>query len=962
VWTVPNATKRQARLTIASLVALCLVVTPKAAALEPYVATGWTRKDGLPSTLIYAITQTRDGYLWLGTSDGLVRFDGFNFVHQRLFSDGHLLLGPVTALCAGNDGALWVGSSSGVLMRMSGSGFQKYALGSEIEAIVQSSEHNIWVVAQNRLSRFDSGLLTDLVPDEQIDAADVIRLLTSDATEVSLGSTTVVLQAGHDAATYARKIVLNGQTLFLNQGKKNTVWLSKKSFFKGSNISVALHDTRGNVWAGNAESGLLRTNDENGRYESELINDFIESLFEDREGNIWVGSNNGLFRFRRGKISSLTKRDGLSTDIVSSIEATGRTVWVGTQTGLNRIDDGRVHWLFRGLDILCLAAVQNQLWVSSSHGVFAIDAADRMPKPRPIATELSSVTALQAGAGGSIWLLDAQKGLYIWTGSALRPIKLNSNAGGKTISAIRARPDGGIWIGFLGGGLGFYKDGSFRECSAAGLPEGTVHDIYVDDSPNGRGLTWFATQTGLYRFDGQSFSGWNTESGLPGDRVLWLKADGDDALWLAFSTGVAKLRRSDLRSPAHKVDCEFYDSGDGLFADSIVRSQAAVDLDTEGRLWFTTSAGVAMIDSRHIEKNSVPPAMVIERVVADNREALIRRPMPFPPLTKNLQIDYNGLSLAEPQKVKYRYRLEGYDKEWHNAEGRRQAFYTNLQPGRYRFRVTAANNDGVWNASGASLDFAILPAFYQTRLFTIGCVVVGLAVGWALYRLRLQQLEAGLNSGFEERMSERTRIAQDLHDELLQSAMGVSLQIELTDALLEEQHAAKPHLERALRLSRVLMQKGRDVLRNLREEARGAADITKALSRTIEDVQRHGGPAARLIVEGQARALNALVAEDLIQIGSQAITNAFQHASANMINVYLLYKPAEFSLHVEDDGCGIEPQIAEAGRPGHYGLIGMKERAQRIGGTLTITSRVREGTKVKVSVPGKRAYGERLKG
>jgi signal transduction histidine kinase len=363
-----------------------------------------------------------------------------------------------------------------------------------------------------------------------------------------------------------------------------------------------------------------------------------------------------------------------------------------------------------------------------------------------------------------------------------------------------------------------------------------------------------------------------------------------------------------------------------------------------------------MVDSRHMPKNTVPPPVVIERVIADSREMPARSSMSFPPLTRNLEIDYTGLSFLEPRKVRFRYRLEGFNKDWQDAGTRRQAFYTNLQPRDYRFQVKAANNDDVWNESGARIDFAVLPAFYQTRLFSILCALAASATIWGIYRFRLQQIGAKLKSRFEERLSERTRIAQDLHDELVQSALGVSLQVELTDALVEDRHPAKPHVERALTLSRTLLQKGREVLRDLREKTTNVDDISRRLTETIEDVQAEGGPAARLVVEGEPRGVNHVVAEDFVQIGCEAIRNAFRHASATKIDVYIIYNDSELCLEVVDNGCGMPIQMMQSGKPGHYGLTGMRERTERIGGTLTITSRLKEGSKIAVSVPGKHAY------
>jgi signal transduction histidine kinase len=961
VWVISNAKQCQALLTIFWLAVLGAGTGSEAAPLEKYVGTSWSHKDGLPSTLIYEITQTRDGYLWLGSSDGLVRFDGINFVHQKLVSKTDQLVGAVTALYAGKDDALWVGSGSGLVTRLSGTLWQQYRVGADIEAIVETSERGVWVIARNGLYKFGESSRGELLPAQRINVPQIFQLLAAGAGEISLSSR-VSMPVEEGAAIYARKVVLGGRTLFLNEGRKGAAWLGIRSFLGDKNVGIGLRDRRGYLWTGSSISGLARTSGDGRQFETELANDLVECLFEDREGNIWVGTNNGLSRFRFGKIFSLTKRDGLSSDRTSSVETTGRTVWVGTQAGLNRIDKEHVQWLLRGLNVLTVKAVQNnQLWIGSTQGVFAVSETDRVSKPQRMIADLSSVIEIERASAGCVWLLDAKKGLYLWKSGALLRIV---NAGSGTITAIRARDDGALWIGFLDGELGIYKDGSFHELSTVGrLPGGTVQDIYVEkNGTDGRGVTWFGTETGLYRFNGKDLTILNTETGLPGSRILWLQGQGDDILWLGFSTGVAELRRSDLRDSArvspHKLRCDFYDSEDGLTSDPVRRSQAAASLDSQGKLWFTTSAGAAVIDTLHIEKNSLPPPVVIERVIADNREAPIGPPMRFPPLTRNLQIDYAGLSLTAPRKVKFRYQLEGYDKEWQSAGNRRQAFYTNLQPGSYWFHVTAANNDGVWNENGATLSFAILPAFYQTRLFILLCVVAAAIIAWGIYRLRLQQMQAALNTRFQERLAERTRIAQDLHDDLLQSAMGVSLQIELTDALIEEPHAAKAHLQRALILSRALMQKGREVLRDLREKTREATDITRVLSNALDGGQQADGPASRLTVEGQPRDVNPLVADEFVQIGCQAIANAFQHAAAKKLEVHLVYKPAELCLEVEDDGRGMDPRIAEARRPGHYGLIGMRERAERIGGILTIASRLGEGTKITVSVPGEQVYRE----
>jgi signal transduction histidine kinase len=961
---IPGVRNRPALLALSCLLAIALGGSSDALAAERFVVTSWTHSDGLPSTLIYAIAQTRDGYLWLGTSDGLVRFDGITFDHQKLIVNSELMLGAVTALHGANDGALWIGSASGLITKMSGGQLRKYRLGGEVEVIVEPSPGGIWAIANAGLYRLSNEAAGDFAPVESVPAAQVLRLFETGTSDLMLGTRRLGLEIVKDVKQLApvrgHKVALSGRPFLLSQEQDGSVYLAKRTAGKELSYPVFLHDRRGYFWAGSPVAGLIRTSAAGSRTTPELANRLVESLFEDREGNVWVGANNGLYRFRYGKVFSFTTRDGLTNDRVSSVAADGNTVWVGTQSGLDRIGNFEVRGCLRGVNILTVKPSRNhQVWVGTNEGVFRVaDVTGGLTSER-VVRELSSVTAIEEDAGGSIWLLDAEKGLYRWHDRVLAPVGNDPKFRSGNISSIRAQSDGTLWIGFSGGRVSMYQNDSFHESpQVSGLARGAVYDIYMEEPD----LIWLASDTGLYRFSGNTSAVWNAKNGLPGNRVLWLQPDGSDWLWLGFSTGIARVRRSDLlRSDAaapHNVPCELFDFEDGLLANPIRRSQAAATRDSEGKLWVTTSAGMAIIDSRRIEKNSLPPNVLIERVIADNREVAISSSIRFPPLTKNLEIDYTGLSLAVPRKLHFRYELEGYDKQWQDAGNRRQAFYTNLQPGTYRFQVLAANNDGVWNERGASIHFTLEPAFQQTQLFTILCFCAAGLIALGIYRLRMQRLQAAWNARLETRLAERTRIAQELHDDLLQSAMGVSLQIELVDSLVDEPPLAKAHLQRALTLSRALMQKGREVLRDLRETTRDATDIAKTLLTTIQEGQQEGGPAATLNVEGTPRSVNPLVADDLAQIGRQAIVNAFQHAGAKKIEVYLNYKGTELRLQVNDDGCGMSPRIAESGKPGHYGLAGMRERAERIGGTLIIASVAGQGTQLTASVPGRRAYRE----
>jgi signal transduction histidine kinase/ligand-binding sensor domain-containing protein len=912
----------------------------------------------LPSTLIYSVTQSLDGYIWLGTSDAVIRFDGVRFVPWRATSGHRALLGTIRAVCAARDGSVWVGSTSGLVGRFDGARLQTYKVGAGIEAVIETSESQIWVLAENGLYRFSGTSPSEPTPEERIDPARLSQLLAAGGGNVSLGARATP-GADRVAARNAVRVSLSGNELLLNKGENGTVWLHGIESVAPRRFSVSLRDRRGSLWISKPDGGLFREIDGIQSGQVELARDIVRCLYEDREGNIWIGTNNGLYRFRVGKIFSLTEHGGLTSNEITSLAAGGQSIWAAAPNGVNEIRDAKVRQYLHGIRVLSVAAARNHtIWMATTRGVFRTSQSTANVNPDLIVPGLTSVTAMAEDFDGGVWLSDTNKGLHRWQAGRLTSFAANPLLSYRAVTTLHGEENGLVWIGFFGGGLATYKAGETREFSTRdGLPSGTINDIYKDSA----GTIWLATETGLSRFDGKHFTTWNAENGLPGNRVLWLVADQENGFWLGFSTGITRVRSSELnntgRSSSRKLQCDFYDFRDGLIANPDRVFQTAAVLDGDGRVWFTTSTGVAVIDPKHVEKNPVPPPVTIERVVADGHERKMNSIAQLAPGTKSLEIDYTGLSFAEPRKVTFRYRLEGYDNEWQEAGTRRQAFYTNLDPYTYRFRVLAANNDGVWNEQGATVAFTILPAFYQTGYFKLLCSGLLAALAWAIYRIRVRQVRAALNARFEERLVERTRIAQDLHDELLQNAMGVSLQLELADELTEERDAAKAPLQRALKLSQRLLAQGREVLRELRTDKIASDDITKTLSQTVEEYkEQHKEPEATLIVEGKPRALNPHVAADFLQIGRQAISNAFRHASARRIEVDLTYGASHLCLAVRDDGCGMDPQLAEAGKPGHFGLIGMRERAERIHAVLTIASRIGEGTEVRLNVPAQVAF------
>jgi signal transduction histidine kinase len=514
-----------------------------------------------------------------------------------------------------------------------------------------------------------------------------------------------------------------------------------------------------------------------------------------------------------------------------------------------------------------------------------------------------------------------------------------------------------VWFGLYQGGVVAFEEGLFRAYSERdGLASGSINAISVDDN----GTVWIGAERGLSRFDGARFVTWNSGQGLPGERVLWILPAHDDRLWLGYTTGVARVSRAELdralHDPSHPVAHEFFDNGDGLKGNLDRGMQSPAVRTSNGTIWFKTSAGVAFIDPEHLTKNPLPPPVHIERMVADDAVVDTRNAVRLRPLTRDVHFDYTALSLVEPRRVHFRYKLQGYDSNWQEAGTRRQAFYTNLGPQAYRFQVLACNNDGLWNEAGAALDFELLPAFYQTQWFRVACVIILMIIAGGVYRMRVWQLTTQLRGRFEERLRERTRIAQELHDNLLQSVLGISLQIEVTDELLPPDLPAKHPLQKALRLSKSAMDEGRRALNDLRTLSLSADDIVKGFSQTADGLRTEGGSEIRILVEGHERRLNPVAGNDVLQIGRQAIANAFQHAGAGKIRVLLSYSKRDLRISVQDNGRGIDEDTITRGRPGHHGIRGMRERAERIGATLSIRSGSGQGTEVDLCVPADLVY------
>jgi len=523
-----------------------------------------------------------------------------------------------------------------------------------------------------------------------------------------------------------------------------------------------------------------------------------------------------------------------------------------------------------------------------------------------------------------------------------------------------ADPQSGIWLGLVNGDLARFRSGKTEIFPFSGHPDSRVLALTASSDGSILGATAF----GVIGWKNGKQQILTVRNGLPCDSIDALISDNQGDLWLHAECGLIKIANDEVQrwwgQPESRLKVRVFDASDGVQSGVGHFNTSARTLD--GRLWFANGTLLQMIDPAHMAGNTVAPPVHVDLIVADRKSYSPQEGLSLPPVTRDLEIDYTALSFVLPQKVFFRYMLDGRDTRWEEPGTRRQAFYNDLPPGHYRFRVIACNNDGVWNEVGATLEFNILPAFYQTKWFVLFCVAATACLAWMAYRYRVRQVTGRLDMQFRERLSERTRIARELHDTLLQSFQGLVLNFQRARNLLPDRSAeAIQTLDKALDGAEQAIVEGRDAIHDLRSlapAAQGLAEEITALGEELIAEDTNKDPAQfRVVIEGSVRVLHPNVHLDISRIAREALRNAFIHSQGRLIETEITYSDKLFRLRIRDDGKGLDPNVRDQGeRTGHWGLRGMRERAERLGGELDLWSEPGAGTEVELRLPGSIVY------
>jgi signal transduction histidine kinase/ligand-binding sensor domain-containing protein len=965
--------------------ALWLAALP-ALALDPhktltqYARTTFTQMQGLPQDTIRAIAQTADGYLWLGTDEGLARFDGYEFVTFDK-SNGDLPANSITSLAAAPDGALWIGTTNGLAYRR-GKAFRIYTTkdGLPDEAITQLTVDragHVWIVAGVYLSEFTGGKFVNRAPGAELPVQAVRNVLEDrrgrlwvaglDAVgTLSGGAFHAVLSAAELQGMFTTPIVVDRRGNLWLGGNRGIITRSPDGAIRRftdrdglPNIYVrALWEDRdGNLWAG-TNAGIARFDGE--RFVAagqEAGAELVRCLFEDREGNLWVGSNSGLTRYRDTAFTVYGKPEGLPSDEPNTVfqDHTGR-IWVGFHdAGLMLLSPGprRVFTTRDGLpnnEIFSIREAANgDLLIGARGGMARMrDGKFDVYVPSDPLARLSVFDALE-DRDGNVWLATGG-GLCRLRGRDFRVVVRSAPVLADAIVVLGEGADGAIWAGSFGRGLWRVQGNDVRQYTTAqGLPNDQIRSLYQ----GGSGTLWIGTfGGGLAAMRDGKFVSFTERDGLLSDNVSDISDDGQ-SLWLSTTRGICRIAKQQLTDFAEgrrsRLEPVNYGLEDGLRSAQCAPSYPAGsggNRTVDGRLWFTTTRGLAVYDPRTAKPPLLAPEVELVGIDANGAPIDISGPARLGPGAERVQIRYTGIHLAAPERVQYQYKLEGLDHDWVHAGARRVINYNSLAHGRYRFIVKAELPNGV--ASERAYDFVVLPRFYETWWFRGLGMAALLAAGWAVYQLRLGQIRAR----FAAVIQERARLAREIHDTLAQGFVGISAQLDAVAlSMPEDGTPARKHLDLARRMARHSVTEARRSVMDLRAGVLEGQELPAALESGARMWAAGSNVPVKVEVSGENRELPQETEQHVIRIAQEAVTNALKHSGAAHIRIKLHMEEHKLSLRIEDDGRGFEPEGAFASTGGHFGLIGMRERAERMGGEFRLESRPAEGTAIDLRVP-----------
>jgi ligand-binding sensor domain-containing protein/signal transduction histidine kinase len=955
------------------------------ASTEPvaYGVDFWRESDGLAQSRIRAVVQTRDGYIWLGTDGGLVRFDGQHFTEFTVQS-GDLRDNEVWALLEDPEGGLWIGTYGGGLTHLKNGRFQTYTTANGLPddvvmGIDRDPAGNLWLITPQGLARWSHGTFHKVTADEGL--PDLRATAVAPNVE---GGPLVASRAGIFQYTQGRFrpfLIPDPRYGFAEQlmsAASGDLWIGFSSGvivrrsngvsrvvpFKeglGGQIHRIYQDPRGDIWAA-AGKGLNKL--EGGVFRPVRLESgspplgSVYSAIMDREGGLWLGlQTNGAARLRVSQLSTVGLEDGLPDDRARSVyQDTRGRVWIGTADGLALCTLSAGGCAIRSFadrggarvwDVRSIAEdASGNLWLSAGKDLLTMRNG-RFERVGDF-TGKYEIEVLYRDSSGAMWVGTDGSGLYRYSNGHFTNFSTADGLGGNHVRALLQDRAGALWISNFGNGVTRYADGKFTVFNnRSGLAGDRVVAMHEDEE----GALWFASRQGLSRYANGKFFTWRSDSGLFSHFIYAILDDGAGNFWFSSGAGIFRVAKKELRASARgeiaRVTSVAYGERDGMKtrAGNLGNQPAAWKL-AGGQMLFSTMRGVVVVDPARLAPDTSIPPIYIERAIVNRRERPLGGGAKFPLGEGELEIHYSALSYSAPAKLLFRYMLENFDRDWIDAGNRRFTYYANLPPGSYRFRVAARKPGGAWNEASNAYSFILTPPFYRTPFFVLATTASVLLFAAFLYWLHMHEVR----ERYAAVLAERNRISRDIHDTLSQNLAGIALQLDSVHMQLPEMSGGlRKTIEEASYLTRYSLAEARRAILDLRSDDLESRNLEEALPELAGRV----APALRTRVEvvGTPRRINPVAERNLLRIIQEALTNAVRHAGSCSVEVELRYAPDLLALRVRDDGKGFEPSVAGGADTGHFGLIGMRERAERIGGHLTLDSKPGSGTELRVEVP-----------
>jgi signal transduction histidine kinase/ligand-binding sensor domain-containing protein len=964
----------------------------------------WTTDNGLPQNTVGSILQTTDGYIWFTTLDGLVRFDGVRFTVFNKNNSKNLPSNRLIKVLAEDHNTLWLITEEAGLARYHNGEFQSFSLADGLPSdsvfnVEKEPGGNILAYTSNGIARFDGNRFSIPTGPENMDIRKRRLFIGASGTNWELTHETLTAvregkRTEYDFPPELKKIVLPGSNLYLIkmfEDRAGEIWIAVgKSIFKSDagalkivtaeempemTVSVISQDKHGDIWLGTQDKGACRLS--RNRFtcfdvKKGLGSNYVLDIFTDREGTLWIATNEkGLYRLTEQAITSLSVEQGLTEkNVYPLLEGSDGSIWIGTYGWLFRYRDGKFT-NYNKADGLASPYIQalfedrsGVLWIGGllgglvrmENGKFYDTRETQKPN-----LENARVYAIYQTGDATLWFA-TDRGLYKFDGTETTRLTTEDGLPGNDVKVVLEARDGTLWVGTYSG-LAALKDGKLTAFTEKdGLAGNHIRALYEDEN----GTLWIGTyESGLARFKDGNFTNYSTSNGLFSNGVFQILPDERGNFWMSSNQGIYRVIRTQLEDYATgrrgAITSTSFGKSDGMLSSECNGGGQPAGVKTrDGRLWFPTQDGIAVINPEAVPFNPLAPPVVIETAKIDNRPTEIRgSAIAVQPSENNLEIHYTGLSFIKPEQVQFKYKLEGLDENWIEAGTRREAFYPYLPPGEYTFRVTAANSDNIWNETGASLKITVNPPFYRTWIFIGACLAAVMLIAYAAYRTRISRLEKArlVQEEFSRRLinaheTERRRIAAELHDSIGQSLAMIKNRAVLgAESVTDE--TAREQLDLITAQTARTISEVREISYNLRPHLLDQLGLKRSINSLLNQLEESGQIKIYPEIEEIDNLFDKEAELSIYRIIQETLGNIIKHAGASEAEIHIKKSERNVTIIIMDDGKGFDAgalDYQEGGRGG-FGLFGISERVRMLGGTREIESQIGGGTSIFIRIP-----------